>query len=372
MALLITGGTGALGRELLKHVASDWRGDVFVLTRGSHPEERSDERVPATAGAALRFIRGDITQGATLGMSVADADLIRSRVTHVLHCAAATSFTLTIDDARLVNVDGTRALLEFARTCPRLQAVACASTAYVAGKRTGVILERDTSAAGYVNTYEQSKHEMEDVIRSAMATLPVSICRFSTIIGHSQTGVVTGFNAIHHALRLFYQGLAPMLPGELSTSIDLIPVDFAARALLALLGRFQPGQTYHFCAGAARSCSLDELLSRTVTAFEQSRPAWRKRRIERPAVVDADTYALFVRSVEESGNVVLQQATRAVQAFALQLAYPKTFDTREADAALVGSGIAPPHVSEFYDKVVAHCVMTNWGSARSPADGAAA
>ena len=38
--------------------------------------------------------------------------------------------------------------------------------------------------------------------------------------------------------------------------------------------------------------------------------------------------------MEEAGNQVLLQATRAVQAFAYQLAYPKVFDARGADAVL--------------------------------------
>ena len=368
VGVLITGGTGALGRELVPLIAREWPEEVFVLTRDpSSPGARA-----VAAEGRLALVRGDVTSGEALGLSPSDAATLRARVTHVMHCAAATSFVLPLDDVRRMNVGGTRALLDFARTCPRLEGVVCASTAYVAGRRTGLVNERDTSAAGYVNTYEQSKHEMEDVVRDAMTTLPVSVARFSTIIGHSRTGAVTGFNAIHHALRLFYQGLAPMLPGALSTTIDLIAVDYAARALLALTRSFRAGETYHLCAGASGSCTLDELLERTVAVFEQTRPAWRKRRIERPAVVDADTYELFVRSVEESGNVVLQHATRAVQAFALQLAYPKTFDTANARAALAPHGITAPRVADFYDRVVAHCVATNWGSHAASAGGAAA
>jgi nucleoside-diphosphate-sugar epimerase len=224
-------------------------------------------------------------------------------------------------------------------------------------------METDTTADGHVNSYEQSKHEMEAVVREAMSDLPVSIARFSTIIGHSQTGRVDGSNAIHHALRLFYRGLAPMVPGDLSTPVDLIPIDFAALALHHLVTRsFRPGQTYHLCAGAEHSCTFDQLLDVTVDVFERSRPSWRKRRVERPAVVDRHTYALFVRSVEESGNVVLAEATRAVQAFADQLAYPKVFDTTRATRALDGSGVRLPSVLEYYDKVVAYCVETNWGA----------
>jgi long-chain acyl-CoA synthetase len=378
-AILLTGGTGALGREVVRILSADCLGDVFVLTRdpdgaAARALLRGGQGESGMPPTCVRLIRGDVTEGERLGMDEGDAATLRARATHVVHCAAGTSFTMPIERAREINVAGTHAVLEFARSCARVQAIACASTTYVAGKRTGVILEADTSAdAERVNSYEQSKHEMENVARDAMATLPVSLYRFSTMIGHSATGAVTAFNAIHHALRLFYQGLAPMVPGELATRIDLVPVDFAARAMHHLVTRrFESRQTYHICAGASRSCSLDELLAQTVEMFERSRPAWRKRRIERPAVVDSETYSLFVRSVEESGNVVLKSATQAVQAFAWQLAFPKTFDTARTDAALEGSGIVAPHVREFYSRVVAFCVETNWGAGRAGSDGAAA
>jgi long-chain acyl-CoA synthetase len=373
MAILLSGGTGALGRELLRVLGNERHSDVFVVTR--NPDAPAARALLRSAAGAVnggqttrvRLIRGDVTQGDRLGFGDDDAAMLRAKVTHVIHLAAATSFTLPLDEARAVNVQGTRALLAFARTCAGLEAVACASTAYVAGKRTGVILETETSSeAERVNTYEQSKHEMEEIVRGAMAAMPVSLYRFSTIIGHSATGVVTGFNAIHHALRFFYQGLAPMVPGDLATRIDLIPVDFASRALQHLVIRhFAFGRTYHICAGESRSSSLDELLSQTVEVFQRARPAWRKRRIERPAVVDPETYALFTRSVEQSGNVVLQRATQAVQAFALQLAFPKTFDTTLTEAALAGSDIVVPHVRSYYPRVVAFCVESNWGRAAS-------
>jgi hypothetical protein len=158
---------------------------------------------------------------------------------------------------------------------------------------------------------------------------------------------------VHHALRLLYQGLAPMVPGQESALVDLIPVDFAAAASHHLFEHaFSAGATYHLCAGQANSVPLGALLDATTAAFERHRPAWRKRSIARPALVDLDTYELFVRTVEEARNEVLLQATRAVQAFAYQLAYPKIFDARHASAVLAPAGIEPPHVLYYYDAVV--------------------
>jgi hypothetical protein len=100
-----------------------------------------------------------------------------------------------------------------------------------------------------------------------------------------------------------------------------------------------------------------------MSAFERYRPAWRKRSIVRPALVDLSTYELFVQSVEEAGNTVLLQATRAVQAFAYQLAYPKEFDAERTESALRPVGIEVPPVLSYYDNVVRRCIETNWGAA---------
>jgi nucleoside-diphosphate-sugar epimerase len=357
--VLLTGATGVIGRHLVACFGETT--DIVGLTRDPDaPAARS----LVQSGHRVRLVRGDVTRDG-LDLDASELATLRASVTDVIHCAANTTFTTPLDEARAINVEGTRRVLALARECQHLLRVMCASTAYVAGRRRGVIMEADATAdeGGHVNSYEQSKYEMESVVRQAMSDLPVSIARFSTIIGHSQTGRVDGFNAIHHALRLFYRGLAPMVPGELTTPVDLIPSDFAAPALHHLVTRaFEPGQTYHLCAGAEHSCTFDQLLDVTVNVFERSRPSWRKRRVERPAVVDRETYALFVRSVQESGNVVLAEATLAVQTFADQLAYPKVFDTTGATRALAASGVRLPSVLDYYDKVVSYCVETNWGT----------
>jgi nucleoside-diphosphate-sugar epimerase len=354
--ILVTGGTGTLGMELVGRWAAARDAKIVALARDV---KRASSAMPS----AVRPVVGDVRAGHTLGLGLSDQRELAASVTDIVHCAAETTFNRPLAEARATNGDGTRAVLDFARTCPRLQRVACLSTVYVAGRTTGCFGERDLGGAdGFVNSYEQSKAEMEVLVREAMPSLPVALYRLSTIIGSSATGEVTGFNAVHHALRLLYQGLAPMVPGRESALVDLIPVDVAADALYHLVERdFVPGTTYHVCAGAA-SAPLGALLDATTTAFERYRPAWRKRSIARPALVDLDTYELFVRSVEEAGNEVLLQATRAVQAFAYQLAYPKVFDARQATASLAPAGIRVPPVLDYYDRIVRWCIETNWGA----------
>ncbi len=356
--ILVTGGTGTLGRELVARFARADDASVVVLARGTaHPR-------PAVLPPGVRALASDVRHGSTLGLSASDRAMLRESVTDIVHCAADTTFNRPLADARATNVTGTEAVLAFAKECRRLRRLACFSTVYVAGRTTGCFTEHDVGGAdGFVNSYEQSKAEMEAVVRDAMRRLPIAIYRLSTIIGDARTGEVSGFNAIHHALRLLYQGLAPMVPGRETGLVDLIPVDFAADASHHLFEReFTAGATYHLCAGAAHSATLGTLLDATMAAFERYRPAWRKRSIARPAIVELETYELFVRSVEEAGNQVLLQATRAVQAFAYQLAYPKVFDARYAEGVLAPAGIAAPNVLDYYDGIVRWCIETNWGA----------
>ena len=355
--ILVTGGTGTLGRGLVERLASSGAAPIVVLTRS---RENAAQMLPTGVG----MIRGDVRLGSGLGMTSAERIALCDAVTSIVHCAADTTFNHPLGDARASNVEGTRAILDFALDCPKLERVMCFSTVYVAGRSTGCFGERDVGGAdGFVNTYEQSKAEMEVVVRERMAHLPVTLVRLSTIIGDAKTGEVTGFNAVHHALRLLYQGLAPMVPGQESALVDLIPVDYAADASAHLFSQaFTAGATYHVCSGAHASATLGALLDATMAAFERHRPAWRKRSIVRPALVDLDTYELFVQSVEEAGNTVLLQATRAVQAFAYQLAYPKVFDADRADRVLRPAGIEVPPVLDYYENVVRWCIETNWGA----------
>ncbi len=360
--VLVTGGTGTLGRELVRRLAGEPSAPRIVVLSRTAPDP--DPRFPP----GVRVLPGDLVAGRGLGVSPAAGGALSAEETDILHCAAETRFTVSLAEARAVNVGGTSSLLDFAARCRSLRQMGCFSTVYVAGRRTGGFTEDDLEDAGtgFVNSYERSKCEMEREVRRRMGDLPVALYRLSTLIGDSATGAVTGLNAFHHALRLLYHGLAPMVPGDPGHRVDLVAVDYAADAACWLFRhRFEAGRTYHLCSGPGSSTPLAELIDQVLEAFHRFRPEWRRRHIERPAIVDLPTYELFVRSVEETGNEVLLRATRAVQSFACQLAYPKVFDRTATEAALEGSGLRPPPVQAYLPKVVRRCLETDWGSTAS-------
>jgi len=363
-SVLITGATGAVGSELLRRLASGPETTVSALVRrgGERHGEIASILSDIRPAAGVSVVAGDICAGPTLGLSPEAVAALTRHTTHIVHCGGSTSFTLPLSEARRLNVDGTRNILEFARCCPSLESAAFFSTVYVSGRRSGTFAESDHGDAGFgfVNTYEQSKAEMEALVRAAMDELPILLLRLSTVVGDSRTGAVRGFNAIHHAIRLLYNGLAPMIPGDPGERVDIVSSDFVADAALHLIDNQPAGGAFHL-AGGAEASTLDDLIGSTVDSLLRFRPAWRKRAIERPLLVDLDTYELFVRSVEETGNEVLRSATRSIQSFACQLAHPKLFDTGKTSEALSGSGIAPRSSLDFYPRVVRYCLESNWG-----------
>jgi nucleoside-diphosphate-sugar epimerase len=365
-SIFLTGATGTVGRDLLRTLATrnGLRLNVLVRRTDRGPCDRDTAILrDLDVTAKINVVEGDISCGSTRGVDADGLATLRRGTTHIIHAAGTTSFTLPLAAARAANVDGTRNVLHFAGTCASLESGAFLSTVYVSGKRRGIFAEWEYGdrGEGFVNSYEQSKAEMEAVVRDAMCELPLSLVRLSTVVGDSATGRVSGFNTIHHAIRLLYNGLAPMIPGDPAEPVDIVSSDFVSAAVLHLVENAEPG-VFHLAAGRDSSSSLEDLIGETVSALTRFRPAWRKRAVERPLIVDLDTYELFVRSVEETGNEVLKGATRSIRTFAYQLAHPKVFVTNRAAAILDGSGIAPQRSSDFYPRVVQYCLESNWGT----------
>lgn len=347
--ILMTGATGAVGRPLLAELLR--RDDVERVVALQHVDS-----VPPCG--RIEIVDGDVTAG-DLALSHAETARLTSEVTAIIHAAADTRFLLQ-EGQTATNVTGTLNVLAFAACCPRLDRVVALSTTHVAGRRSGVIFEDELEhAEGFVNQYEASKYAAELALRERMAELPVSVCRISTVIGDSATGAIARPGAIHHAVRLLYAGLAPMIPGREDSPVDFLASDHVARAITTLTtAAFEPGRTWHLCAGSD-TISAGDLLDLTMESFVKYRPSWRRRTIERPAVVELETFELFCRSADQAGNPALRASAAVMAAFAPQLAFPKRFDDRLCLPVLLKYGITAPPVRDTWTRVVKHLVAAN-------------
>ena len=138
----------------------------------------------------------------------------------VCHCAASITFDLPLEEAREINVEGTRAMLELARAAGARRFVHV-STAYVAGTYSGGS-PRTCSGTEFRNTYEQTKCEAERVV-GEVADMEVAIARPSIVMGESDTGWTPAFNVLYWPLRAFARGLFEQVPALPEGRVDVVP-----------------------------------------------------------------------------------------------------------------------------------------------------
>lgn len=359
-SIVVTGATGTVGSALVRRLLDSGEWEVTAVTRGS----------TVGTGAAhlpehgrLTVVRGDVTEPG-LGWSEPQTRRLAEATTHICHLAASTSFGTPLEEMRRINVEGTARVLDFADRCARLEQVGLASTAYVSGRRTGRIRECELAHdAGFVNAYEQSKHEAEVLARDRAGHLPLAVYRISTIFGDSRTGAVQHYTAPHRALHIMSLGLASMLPGTPDYRVNLVPTDMVVEALCRLLrGRVGKPVTYHLAAPDEKCFTLEEMIDRAYRRFEALIPGWERRRYPKPAIVGGDTFDRFIDSVEQAGNPILRRVMGALRHFAHQLLYPKEFDLTNTEDGWAEYPERLPHVDSYFGQVLEHCVDTGWGS----------
>jgi len=242
--VLITGATGFLGGYVVARLLETTDADVLAVVRGEDPQERLDGGLVHVLGdwdrSRVVAVPGDLSAGAV------HADV--SDVTHVIHSAADVRFDQSLDDARAINVNGVRALVELAKQAPKLERFIHVSTAYVAGTHTGEFDEPQLDVGqAFRNTYEQSKFEAEQLVRSS--GLPVRVVRPSIVVGESATGWTSSFNVLYPPLRALARGMVKRVPADPNAIVDVVPVDHVADVILAALTDTEPVHTYHAVAG---------------------------------------------------------------------------------------------------------------------------
>ena len=266
-AVFLTGATGFVGREILSRFLERDDRHVFALVRADNDDEAAG-RLPAHE--RLTAVAGDIEQRG-LGLAEPTRERLSREVGTVLHCAASVSFDLPLAESRSVNVEGTRRMLDFARSCTRLERFSYVSTAYVAGE-PGRLFREDELAVGqrFRNPYERSKFEAELALRSEGAGLPLQILRPSIVVGDSATGRTSSFNVLYGPLKAFARGKVPAIPARRGAPVDIVPVDYVADRVheLATNG---PNGTFHLVAGR-NATTVGRLLEMSSKQLGRSEP----------------------------------------------------------------------------------------------------
>ena len=290
LRILLTGGTGFLGQELITQLATQYGIDeVTVLIRPKTIRDRKTGEVvkvlsPAERGSKLlddlgicraeererfRFLAGDIEQP-MFGVTDEELDVLKQETTHVIHCAASVSFDATYEDSFRANVLGSKNALRFSKTLQDTDgspfvAHLSIETSYIHGRQSEDIAREDTLT--FPNNFYNNHYELT----KAMASIEterfmlkeglrvIQLCP-SIVIGHSKTGKnygdlkvvnapVNAFGRAHQALtqssakieeRILSWAVAQVaciFPGDARAKLNLVPVDRVAEGILAALER---------------------------------------------------------------------------------------------------------------------------------------
>ena len=361
--ILVTGATGFLGvqlvHELLDRVPNSRLALLIRDRPGQTGQQRADSFVPAAARDRVEVHQGDVSQP-NCGLEPQAWQRLSAETTRVIHCAATVRFDHSLEEARNINVEGTRRLLDFAAGARKLKSLAYVGTAYVAGERRDLVRESELAVGqSYRNTYEQTKAEAEALVRSRLGSLPGVILRPSIIVGDSRTGVTSSFKMMYWPLKIYARRLWRTVPGYPDAVLDIVPVDFVAASVARLA--FDPaalGSTVHLCAGPRGSATIQQVARRAAEYFHAP-----EARYVDPKFFFAAIRPLLFLSLWGKKRRVLRDGRAYRDYFTMRM----QFDTTNAERLLEPAGLHPPPVMDYLDRLFHYCVASDWGSKPLPA-----
>jgi thioester reductase-like protein len=266
--LLLTGATGLVGQYMLRDFLQDGV-PTAVVVRALERESAHDrvdkvlahwEKASGLDLARPVCLEGDITLPG-LGLGAVERQWVARHCGPVVHNAA--SLQLFGQDRNeepwLSNLTGTANVLDFCHETG-LRELHYVSTAYVCGRRTGLVLESELDAGqDFHNDYERCKFEAEKLVRAADWLDSLTVYRPGIIVGDSRTGYTSTYHGLYLYLRwvwLYSQAIPREADGRYhaplrmrfwgNESCHLVPVDWVALVIASLVQRHKfHGETYH-------------------------------------------------------------------------------------------------------------------------------
>ena len=346
--IFLTGVTGFVGGWLTRELLE--RGHPIIALVNIRHDQCPEKRLAklfqdwfytpeefAEFGEQLTVVGGDL---AAPRLGITD-EILKALppISSIIHCAGLVQFDqYLLPDLLEINVEGTRQVLALADEC-KVREFHHVSTAYVAGRRMGRILESDLdSRAGFYNPYEETKFQAEKMVRAWRAHdgSRAIVHRPGIVVGDSRTGYTThyhGFYGLPRVMEICIERFGDMgmirFPAMPEKKVNLVPINYVVQAMRAIYEAHSHfGKTFHLTN--PNPPTLMELAQVMERVFEKSGPKF----------VSLPQFLLKPPSPEE------RFAVKMVERYAPYLRFPEAeFDQANVDVALQGNSADSPYLT---------------------------
>ena len=358
MRVLLTGGTGFLGEYLLAELLEREHA-VWALYR-SEPRRLETIRFLGSLGlprnaADIHWLKCDLleldAQWDALRRQNPGLDLVDT----LLHSAASTRFHMDrFGDPLRTNLGGARVLARFTERIALQTHII--STAYVCGLvQGGIVREINHPRGNFVNVYEESKWEAEQLWRGKATLLRPSI-----IVGHSETARCTSFTGwyiLFQAAQLLDRllrehnvsdklNIGMDLPADPHAVTNIVTVDYVAKAVLTIIER------------SSNHNGIFHLTHPDPPSHE-----WTMRLAQKRYNIGGLRFSGAGTPMTQPRNPMERMVWSQLKTILLHFTNNPIFDRANTDRAAPGLK-APPITEDIANRLIDYAIARDWGQSR--------
>ncbi len=280
MNVFLTGATGFVGGELLVTLSKRIEiSKIYCFMRASSVDEalvkiknifslHDDDYDPEKIIPVLGNLQDE-----GLARSLKENRLLKD-INVIIHSAANTSFSriynTLVED---INIRGLEKILIWAKDLAALQTFLYIGTATICGKniRHRLVFENESPniAADHLVRYTYTKMQGELLLENLLPPEKILVVRPSIIMGDSRN-VLPRSPIILWAVATINQ--LRLIPANEDALLDMIPVDYAAEAIVALLFVKRNHRVYHITSGKDAATTAYKLSLSLSAYFDEKIP----------------------------------------------------------------------------------------------------
>jgi len=148
------------------------------------------------------------------------------------------------------------------------------------------------------------------------------------------------------------------IPANPEGLVDIVPIDYV-RDSICHIRRTRPadGSVYHITCGRQNVVTVDQMVKIAAREFKVWTP---------PYVSPERTYRLLRPLLKLAMRGERRKVLKVGEQYLPYLAHTALFDDSNTRAALAGSGISAPPVTDYFRRLIAYCIESDWGKRPVP------